>query len=103
MFNELLVSDADFVKGNRYLLARKPLGQSFIRKFGNFGLSFLSKLSSGYWDIGDPVNGLFVIRSNVIKLIINMDLLQDRFLFESSLIFLSIETFSLDKIVSKDK
>lgn len=87
MFNELLVSDTDLVKGNRYLLARNPLGQSFIRKFGNFGLSFLSKLSSGYWDIGDPVNGLFVIRSNVIKLIINMNLLQDRFLFESSLIF----------------
>ena len=28
MFNELLVSDADFVKGNRYLLARKPLGKA---------------------------------------------------------------------------
>ena len=28
-----------------------------VRLLGNAALSFLSKLSSGYWDVFDPTNG----------------------------------------------
>lgn len=86
MLNELIETDSDLIKGNRYLLSRRPEGQSFVRKFGNFGLSFLHKLATGYWHTGDPINGMIVIRSNVLSLIQNHHHIDKRYLFESSLL-----------------
>ena len=86
MLNDLIDRDVDLVKGNRYLLARNPQGQNFVRKFGNFGLSFLHKLSTGYWHTGDPINGMIVIRSKVLKLITTKYIIDSRYLFESSVL-----------------
>lgn len=58
---------ADYVKGNRFLhqaeLARMPL----IRLIGNFGLTFLTKLASGYWNVFDPTNGYTAISSSALS------------------------------------
>ena len=86
MLDDILRKDADYIKGNRYLLAREPVGQSFMRKFGNFGLTFLHKLSTGYWHTGDPINGMILIRANVMKLMITRYNINSRYLFESSLL-----------------
>ena len=53
----ILAGQAEYVKGNRFqdwsYLRTMPLG----RKIGNLGLSFLIKLTSGYWNVFDPTNG----------------------------------------------
>ena len=86
MLDDLIQKDADLIKGNRYLLSREPVGQSFIRKFGNFGLTFLHKLSTGYWHTADPINGMIVVRKEVLSLILLKFEIHSRYLFESSIL-----------------
>jgi len=75
----------DLVKGNRYLLGSTALNQPLIRRLGNISLTLFFKLASGYWHIGDPVNGLFVIKRNVFDFM-KGGMLESRYLFESSIL-----------------
>ncbi|MCX8148590.1 glycosyltransferase family 2 protein [Thermaurantimonas aggregans] len=83
MINKL--KDSDFVKGNRFADLSVIKKMPVIRRFGNFILSFLIKVSSGYWDIFDPTNGYFGITKDLLKKI-NLNNLNNRYFFESSLI-----------------
>ena len=78
--------DADFVKGNRFLLMNEPENMSLIRKIGNVFLTFLFKLASGQWNLSDPVNGIFLGRSKLFYDLGRFDI-KKRYLFESSLLF----------------
>lgn len=77
---------ADYVKGNRFFnpddLREMPVG----RVFGNLGLSFLTKLSTGYWDIFDPTNGYTAIH-RVALMRLPMDKISQRFFFETDMLF----------------
>ncbi len=75
----------DYVKGNRFFDRKAILKMPKIRKLGNLILSFLTKISSGYWNIADPTNGYFCIKSEILKRI-NFDKISHDFFFESSLI-----------------
>lgn len=79
--------DADFIKGNRFLLMNKPKKMSIIRKIGNSGLTFLFKLASGQWHLSDPVNGIFLGQKKVIFDLLRHNI-KDRYLLESNLLFL---------------
>jgi dolichol-phosphate mannosyltransferase len=59
---------------------------SWVRLIGNAGLSFWSKLSSGYWDSFDPTNGFTAIHGAVLKQL-PLDKLSRRFFFESDILF----------------
>jgi glycosyltransferase involved in cell wall biosynthesis len=51
-----------YAKGNR-LVDQKSLSQMpRLRFIGNFALTFLTKLASGYWYVVDPQNGYLAIR-----------------------------------------
>ena len=52
---------AAYTKGNRLLDAETRAGMPGFRKVGNYMLSALTKLASGYWEIGDPQNGYTAI------------------------------------------
>jgi len=52
---------ADYVKGNRFLHQAELTKMPLIRIIGNFGLTFLTKLASGYWNVFDPTNGYTAI------------------------------------------
>jgi dolichol-phosphate mannosyltransferase len=58
---------ADHVKGSRYHHARALGSMPRWRFIGNIGLTFLTKLSSGYWNVLDPVNGFFATRADVLS------------------------------------
>lgn len=75
----------DFVKGNRFFDRKMLKNMPFVRRFGNLGMSFLIKISSGYWNISDPTNGYFAITSNILNRI-DYNRISNRFFFESSLI-----------------
>jgi len=62
----LIQGKADYSKGNRFrdfvALRQMPI----IRRLGNIALGFLTKAATGYWNIFDPTNGYFAIRSDVL-------------------------------------
>ena len=57
-----------------------------IRLVGNGALSFLTKLSTGYWDIFDPTNGFTAIHSVALRYI-PLEKLAPSYFFESDMLF----------------
>ena len=57
-----------------------------MRLFGNVCLSFLTKLSSGYWRNFDPTNGFTAIHRAVI-LNLPLEKIEKRYFFESDMLF----------------
>jgi dolichol-phosphate mannosyltransferase len=82
----ILAGEADFVKGNRFFDLDSVRSMPGLRLFGNAGLSFLSKLSTGYWQMFDPTNGFLAIHVNVVNLL-PLEKLHPRYFFESDLLF----------------
>lgn len=77
--------EADFAKGNRLfdrqMLRRMPM----VRRIGNMGIGFMVKVASGYWNVSDPVNGFFAIRTATLSQM-DMQRVADRYFFESSML-----------------
>jgi glycosyltransferase involved in cell wall biosynthesis len=82
----ILRGDADYTKGNRFWdlthIQRMPL----VRRLGNLGLSFLAKLSTGYWDVFDPTNGYTALHAAVAARL-PMGAISERYFFETDLLF----------------
>ncbi len=77
---------AEFMKGNRFSSFEVASKMPFTRLIGNIALSFIAKLSTGYWELFDPTNGFLAIHTDVIKKIY-LDKLDDRYFFETDLLF----------------
>lgn len=85
LIKPLIQGKADYVKGNRFR-DFKSLGQMpLIRRWGNLGLSFLTKAATGYWGIFDPTNGYFAIRAEVLAQL-PLDKIDRRYYFETSML-----------------
>jgi glycosyltransferase involved in cell wall biosynthesis len=78
--------EADYAKGNRFFRLEGLKGMPTIRLFGNSLLSFMSKLSTGYWNIFDPTNGFTALHAEMVREL-PLDKLSQRFFFESDLLF----------------
>lgn len=84
--NPLLDAEADSTKGNRFYKPEFLTTMPKLRLVGNSCLSFISKLSSGYWSLMDPTNGFFAIHAEVAGEI-DWDKLSTRYFFESDLLY----------------
>ena len=82
----ILCGQADYTKGNRFYDLRKIRAMPAIRIVGNMALSFVSKLSSGYWQIFDPTNGFTAIHAKLIARL-PLEHISERYFFESDLLF----------------
>ena len=82
----ILNGEADYVKGNRFESIESVREMPFVRLMGNAGLTFMTKISTGYWDVADPTNGFTALSATVAKLI-NFDKLAKRYFFESDMLF----------------
>ncbi|MBO6519988.1 MAG: glycosyltransferase family 2 protein [Rhodospirillales bacterium] len=78
--------EADYTKGNRLHRRDAARGMPFVRLLGNMGLTLMSKLSSGYWDIMDPTNGFTAIHADVARQLPIDDMAKGYF-FESDMLF----------------
>lgn len=58
---------ADYTKGNRLLSPEHRKGMSKWRFFGNSLLTFMTKVSSGYWQMVDPQNGYTAISRQALE------------------------------------
>jgi glycosyltransferase involved in cell wall biosynthesis len=63
----ILAGEADYTKGNRFYDLEEIRAMPPMRLFGNAVLSFMTKLSSGYWNLFDPTNGYTAIHADVVK------------------------------------
>jgi len=77
---------ADYTKGNRFYQPESTQGMPKIRLLGNAVLSFMTKISSGYWDIFDPTNGFTAISVPVLKHL-SLHKINERYFFESDMLF----------------
>lgn len=77
----LLNGEADYTKGNRFMNSNVLKIMPKIRLFGNSLLSFLVKITSGYWNVMDPTNGYTAIRREVLEKL-ELNKLSKRFFFE---------------------
>jgi len=77
---------ADFTKGNLFYSPDYMKGMPAIRLIGNAALSFLTKLSSGYWNVFDPTNGYIAADARLIAAI-PFDKISKQYFFESDLLF----------------
>jgi len=81
----LAAGEADYVKGNRFYSISATRKMPAVRIFGNAALSFVTKLSSGYWSIFDPTNGYTAINSKA-AISIELEKLAERYFFETDML-----------------
>jgi dolichol-phosphate mannosyltransferase len=86
LIHPIVGGQADYVKGDRFFFLTNAASMPSGRWFGNLALSFLAKLSTGYWTIMDPTNGFFAIHARVAELL-DDERLAKRFFFETDLLF----------------
>ncbi len=82
----ILRGEADYTKGNRFFDLEEIRSMPKIRLIGNAALSFMTKLSSGYWDLFDPTNGYTAIHRDAASHL-PFNKISQRYFFESDILF----------------
>lgn len=82
----IVQGEADYTKGNRFWDLRGIGDMPLLRRVGNLGLSFMSKASTGYWDVFDPTNGYTAIHAAVAKRL-PFESISNRYFFETDILF----------------
>ncbi len=77
---------ADYTKGNRFYRPESVRDMPRVRLVGNALLSFLTKLSCGYWQVMDPTNGYTAIHTSLVREL-PLDKLEQRYFFETDMLF----------------
>jgi glycosyltransferase involved in cell wall biosynthesis len=82
----ILRGEADYVKGNRFHRLDSLRQMPRHRLVGNAVLSFVSKMSTGYWNVFDPTNGFTAVHAAVAR-DLPLERVSPRFFFESDMLF----------------
>lgn len=77
---------ADYTKGNRFYSLENIHRMPAVRIFGNAVLSFMTKMSTGYWDLFDPTNGYTAIHRDAVQEL-PMHRISKRYFFETDMLF----------------
>lgn len=86
LIGPIVRGDADYTKGNRFYDLTQIKRMPRLRIFGNAMLSFMTKISSGYWDIFDPTNGYTAIHARVVSQL-PLSKISRRYFFETDMLF----------------
>jgi len=78
--------NADFSKGNRFFSPRNLSGMPITRLLGNAGISFIAKLTNGYWNVMDTTNGFLAIHTSLLPYL-DAEKIEKRYFFENDLLF----------------
>lgn len=82
----IIQEEADYTKGNRFFNLEYIHRMPKLRLFGNAVLSFMTKFSSGYWNLFDPTNGYTAIHTNIIRTL-PLHKINKRYFFETDMLF----------------
>ena len=86
LIRPIIEGNADYVKGNRFHRLDAIYCMPLLRIIGNTFLSFLTKVSSGYWSIFDPTNGFTAIHGKIAK-ILPFHHIAKGYFFETDMLF----------------
>jgi dolichol-phosphate mannosyltransferase len=86
LIEPILSLEADYTKGNRFFDPESLRDMPLVRLVGNAGLSLVTKLSTGYWQIMDPTNGFTAIHSRLLTWI-HLEKIERRYFFETDLLY----------------
>lgn len=86
LIEPILSGNADYTKGNRFHSLQYVKKMPKVRLVGNLALSFLSKLSTGYYQLFDPNNGFTAASAKIVQAI-DLKEVDDRFFFETDMLF----------------
>ncbi|MGJ7515569.1 glycosyltransferase family 2 protein [Pseudomonas baetica] len=86
LISPIIDGRADYTKGNRFFDLEEIRAMPNLRLFGNAALSFMTKLSSGYWNLFDPTNGFTAIHREVAKSL-PFKKISHRYFFETDMLF----------------
>ena len=86
LIEPIVTGKADYAKGNRFFEVEAIKKMPKNRIFGNLVLSFMTKLSSGYWHIFDPNNGFTAISRTTLQRL-PIQKIDNRYFFESDMLF----------------
>ena len=81
----IISGNANYAKGNRFLHTTELKQMPFIRRLGNLGLSFMTKVATGYWNIFDPTNGYTAIDKYTLSRL-DFNKISNRYFFETSML-----------------
>ncbi len=82
----ILSGQADYTKGNRFYSPRALSSMPLLRLLGNAALSFLAKITNGYWQVMDPTNGYIAIHTKLIPWL-DGEKVSQRYFFENDMLF----------------
>lgn len=82
----IVAGQADYTKGNRFFDLEEIRAMPKVRLFGNAILSFMTKVSSGYWDLFDPTNGYTALHHEVARHL-PFHKISRRYFFETDMLF----------------
>jgi glycosyltransferase involved in cell wall biosynthesis len=85
LLRPLLEERADYAKASRFHHFRELSTMPRVRLGGNIGLTFLTKLASGYWHVLDPQNGFLAIRGEYLARL-PLDRLARGYFFENDML-----------------
>lgn len=85
LLSPIIAREANYTKGNRFLHTKQLKAMPALRRTGNFVMSFLSKVATGFWNIFDPTNGFTALSRQALELI-DLDQLDEGYYFETSLL-----------------
>ncbi len=85
LLDGILDKGAQYAKGNRFLAAASLALMPRHRLVGNFVLTFMTKLASGYWHIFDAHNGYTAITAEALELL-DLDALDKGYFFQSDIL-----------------
>jgi dolichol-phosphate mannosyltransferase len=85
LLQPLLQGTAEHAKGSRFHHFRALNKMPKWRFVGNIGLTFLTKMASGYWNVLDPVNGFLATRAETLR-IVQLSRISPRYFFETDLL-----------------
>jgi dolichol-phosphate mannosyltransferase len=85
LLDPIIDGRCDYAKGNRFLYDRELGAMPRHRLAGNFALTFLTKLASGYWNVFDPQNGYVAAHAAVLRML-DLDRLARRYFFENDML-----------------
>ncbi len=98
LLDAVTIQGYDYAKGNRFLHSAELFTMPRHRLLGNFALTFLTKLTSGYWNVFDPQNGYVAIRREALAQL-NFSRIAKRYFFENDvLIHLNILGFRVKDV-----
>jgi len=87
LLNPIIKYNYDYTKGNRYLNENNLKKMPKLRLYGNYLISLFSKITTGYFNIFDFLNGYTAIKSTCIKNLIKKNNIENNFFFETDILF----------------